>query len=283
MLPLDYCRQKIKNHPQCGIVGFPFLSVAKRSALLAVHAYATEITAITENYSDRNVALTTLQWWQEQTADLYRKSDQPAHPVLQLLKPAIRQFNLPQAELLVLLQSKQYLLTRSRFSDMEELIKYVRQAGYASGRLTSRILGFQTDETLDYADLVGQVLFMSHLISRIGADARQGRLYLPVKELQTANVPAALILNHQGSNEFNQLMAKLIETLKATHLEAASILPAVDKRRQKLSLAQLACSYALLEEISRDGVANLLRYQLNLPRPRQFRIALKTTLWGLRF
>ena len=59
-------------------------------------------------------------------------------------------------------------------------------------------------------------------------------------------------------------------------------LPATERRGQKAGLVMAAIYYALLNEIERDGAANVLRYKLAIPKPRKARIALKTWLLGFK-
>ena len=43
-----------------------------------------------------------------------------------------------------------------------------------------------------------------------------------------------------------------------------------------------AVYYALLQEIRRDGAANVLKYKTVIPAPRKMRIALKTRFFGFK-
>ena len=60
------------------------------------------------------------------------------------------------------------------------------------------------------------------------------------------------------------------------------MLPPCDKKRQKAGLVMGSIYYALLREIERDGLGNVLRYKIRIPNPRKMRIALKTWLFGFK-
>ena len=282
MSPIVYCRQKIKHCQQTSILAYPFLSSEQRNALCCLHAYQQELNEVVDNCFDIDVAVITLKWWEDQTKLLYQQDKIPDHPVLQILQKAISQFELPESEILMLIQVKKQLLTFSRFNDQNSLNEFAIHSGYIYGRLSTRVLGFKSAASLTYADQAGKLYVLSYIFSKIGADAKKGKLYLPIDLLQQFNIPAQVILNNMGSSQFNALMSFLIQKLKQQYDEALKLLPVEDKNKQKPSLTQLACSYALLEEIRMDGVENLLRYQLVLPKPRQFRIAMKVALWGFR-
>ncbi|MFC2389862.1 MAG: squalene synthase HpnD, partial [Kingella oralis] len=61
-----------------------------------------------------------------------------------------------------------------------------------------------------------------------------------------------------------------------------ALLPAADKKAQKAGLIMASIYHALLLEIERDGLANVLRYKIRIPNPRKMRIALKTWLFGFK-
>ena len=77
-------------------------------------------------------------------------------------------------------------------------------------------------------------------------------------------------------------MAFQVARARQTYSEAVALLPAAERRGQKAGLVMAAIYYALLNEIERDGAANVLRYKLAIPKPRKARIALKTWLLGFK-
>ena len=261
---------------------FPFLSSVQRHALIALYALQQELNDVVEDCSDANVALTTLRWWEQQLDKLYNSDSVPEHPLLQALKPFITRYSLPLAEILALPDALRTQLTQARFQNMEQLCHYSKLAGMVQGRLTSRVLGFSAEQTLDFADKVGEICQLVMIYSRIGADTRLGKLYIPVELLQQFNVPAHLVLNRHGGVEFTALMNAWLATLKQQFNFALALLPSADNRRQRPSLAMLSVAWAQLNEIEQDGLQNIMQYQLVVPRPRQQRLFWKTWLCGFR-
>ncbi|PIT16787.1 hypothetical protein BGI33_03485 [Snodgrassella alvi] len=282
MQPLEYCYQKICHSRNAMAFRFPFLSRAQRQALVVLYALQQELREVVQDCSEANVALTTLNWWQQQISQLYADKAMQEHPLMQALQPLIAEYALPQSELQALIKAHCTELTQARFQDMKQLRQYACQAGMVQGRLGSRVLGFTEQQTLEFAEKAGELCQSVKLFSQIGADARQGRLYIPVAMLQQFNVPAHQILNAHGSAEFMSLLSTWLVELKRQFKSIVALLPQADKYRQRSSLAMLAISSALLEEIEQDGLANVLQYQLIVPRPRQQRLFWKTWLCGFR-
>jgi phytoene synthase len=63
----------------------------------------------------------------------------------------------------------------------------------------------------------------------VGEDARKGRIYLPINELQQFNVTAADLLNARHSEKFEQLMAFQAARAQAAYDEAFALLPKEDR------------------------------------------------------
>lgn len=278
---LDYCRQKAAESGSSFLSGFKFLPEPQRDAMTVLYAFCRELDDVVDDCTDKNIAQTTLNWWRADLAKAF-SDGLPEHPVHQALQTVAAPFKLPQSELVELIDGMQMDLDQARYATFDELKLYCRRAAGVVGCLIARILGFTDSKTLDYADKMGLALQLTNIIRDVGEDARNGRIYLPMEELQRFNVPAATIMQYQPTPEFAELMAFQIQRARETYREALALLPAADKKNQKVGLVMAAIYYALLNEIERDGAQNVLRYKIAIPSPRKKRIALKTWLFGFR-
>lgn len=281
MQGLDYCRQKAAESGSSFLSGFRFLAQDKLDAVTVLYAFCRELDDVVDDCTDANVAQATLNWWR---GDLDKVFDgkMPEHPVNQALQTVKADFALPKNELEALIDGMQMDLAQVRCNSFDELKLYCRRVAGVVGCLMARILGFSDGKTLEYADKMGLALQLTNIIRDVGEDARRGRIYLPMEEMQRFDVPAAVILQGKPTKQFADLMAFQIERARKTYREAVSLLPATDKKSQKVGLVMAAVYYALLNEIDRDGAQNVLRYKIAIPSPRKKRIALKTWLFGFK-
>ena len=60
-----------------------------------------------------------------------------------------------------------------------------------------------------------------------------------------------------------------VNRARESYREAMLLLPAADKKSQKVGLIMAAIYYALLNEIDRDGAQNVLTYKIAIPSPRK--------------
>ena len=281
MQAIDYCRQKAAESGSSFLAGFRFLPERQNQAMTVLYAFCRELDDVVDDCSDAQVAQTTLNWWRVDLAKVFN-GEMPEHPVNQALREIVANFSLPHDELAAIIDGMKMDLEQARYSDFENLKLYCHRVAGVVGRLIARILGFSNPKTLDYADKMGLALQLTNIIRDVGEDARRGRIYLPVDELQRFSVPAQTVIAGKATPEFAALMAFQIERAKQIYREAVAVLPPEDKRSQRVGLIMGSIYYALLQEIERDGVQNVLSYKIAIPGPRKKRIALKTWLFGFK-
>lgn len=281
MLALDYCRQKAAESHSSFLSGFRFLSVEKRNAITVLYAFCRELDDVVDGCTDPNVAQITLNWWRSDLEKVFN-NEMPEHPVHQALKDIQVSFDLPKNEFEALIDGMQMDLEQARYGSFDELKLYCHRVAGVVGRLIARILGFSNPKTLEYADKMGLALQLTNIIRDVGEDARQGRIYLPIEEMQKFDVPANVIMQCKPTDNFAKLMQFQVDRARETYREAMLLLPAADKKSQKVGLIMAAIYYALLNEIDRDGAQNVLTYKIAIPSPRKKRIALKTWLFGFK-
>ena len=249
--------------------------------MTVLYAFCRELDDVVDDCTDMQVAQTTLNWWRADLAKVF-DGGAPEHPVCRALQGVVAEFALPHDELAEIIEGMQMDLTQARYANFAELQLYCHRVAGVVGRLITRILGFSRPETLDYADKMGLALQLTNIIRDVGEDARNGRIYLPMEDLQRFDVPAQTIMQAAATPQFAALMAFQIARARATYREALALLPAADKKAQKMGLILAAIYYALLNEIERDGAQNVLKYKIAIPGPRKKRIALKTWLFGFK-
>jgi len=281
VLALDYCRQKAAESHSSFLSGFRFLSVEKRNAITVLYAFCRELDDVVDGCTDPNVAQITLNWWRSDLEKVFN-NEMPEHPVHQALKDIRASFDLPTTVFEALIDGMQMDLVQARYGSFDELKLYCHRVAGVVGRLIARILGFSNPQTLEYAEKMGLALQLTNIIRDVGEDARQGRIYLPIEEMQKFDVPANVIMQCKPTDNFAKLMQFQVDRARETYREAMLLLPTADKKSQKVGLIMAAIYYALLNEIDRDGAQNVLTYKIAIPSPRKKRIALKTWLFGFK-
>lgn len=280
MTPDEYCQDKAARSGSSFYYSFRFLPEKRRLAITALYAFCREVDDVVDETHDEGVARTSLAWWRGQVERLY--GGVPEHPVLQALQPHVEPLGLPKADLLAIIDGMEMDLTYARYDSFDDLRLYCHRVAGVVGQLAARIFGYQDAATLDYAEELGLAFQLTNIIRDVGEDARRGRIYLPMQELQRFNVPAADILQYRETEAFSQLMVFQIERAHQHYRAAWDKLPAVDRKTQRPGLLMAAIYRATLDEIKLDGPAKVLNQHLSLTPLRKLWLAWKTWSFGYR-
>lgn len=281
MQPLEYCREKALSSRSSFLSGFLFLSKNKRDALVVLYAFCRELDDVADGCSDKNVAEMSLRWWQADLAKVF-SDGLPEHPVNKALRQVVNTFAMPHEELAEIIEGMRMDLRQNRYADFASLLLYCYRVAGVVGRLVARILGFENPQTLAYAEKQGLALQLTNIIRDVGEDARMGRIYLPQDECCRFDVTENSILQCRPTEEFAALMDFQTARAEQVYRDTRALLPPEDCKKQKAGLVMAAVYYALLQEIRRDGAANVLKYKTVIPAPRKMRIALKTRFFGFK-
>ena len=273
MNPDDYCQQKAASSGSSFYYSFLFLPIERRRAITALYAFCREVDDVVDECNDPQIAATKLAWWRMEVARLYE--GQAGHPVTQALQGVLPRFNLPQEQLLEIIDGMEMDLTQTRYLDFNGLSLYCYRVASVVGLLAAEIFGYEDRKTQKYAHDLGMAFQLTNIIRDVGEDARRGRIYLPIDELQQFDVKAADILNARYSDNFRRLMEFQIERAEHYYEQAFAQLPAGDRRAQRPGLVMAAIYRALLEEIHRDG-CQVLTQRTSLTPLRKLWLAVKT-------
>ena len=249
--PHAYCQEKASSSGSSFYYSFMFLPPERRQAITALYAFCREVDDVVDECHDLQVAQTKLDWWRNEVRQVF--GGQPQHPVGQALKDVVQRFPLPMEQLLEIIDGMQMDLSQTRYLDWKALNLYCYRVASVVGLLSAEIFGYTNRQTLKYAHDLGLAFQLTNIIRDVGEDARRGRIYLPVDELQRFNVPARQILDAKHSDNFRELMAFQAARARQLYDQAFAQLPAEDRKAQRPGLIMAAIYRTLLDEIEADG------------------------------
>jgi phytoene synthase len=196
--------------------------------------------------------------------------------VTQALLPFIDgPFGITRERLLAILEGMEMDLRQNRYLDYAALQRYAHLVAGVVGELSASIFGFSHPQTLAYAERLGRALQLINIVRDVGDDARRGRIYLPLDEMQRHGVKAADLLEGRYVDGFVPLMRYQAERARHVYREALALLPAEDRRAQRAGLIMGAIYAALLDEIERAQF-QVLHQRIALTPVRKLWIAWKT-------
>lgn len=279
MTPDEYCQEKAAKSGSSFYYSFLFLPPERRRAITGLYAFCREVDDVVDECTDPSVARIKLAWWRTQVDQLFAgKTD---HPVMQALAPHLQSCEITAPRLLAVIDGMEMDLDQTRYLDWPGLRTYCWHAAGVVGELSAGVFGYTDPQTLKYAEKLGLAFQMTNIIRDIGDDARRGRIYLPVNDMQQFEVKASDILNGEYSERFTALMRFETARTRELYKEAMALLPEQDRRAQRPGLMMAAIYHALLDEIERDQW-QVLHQRISLTPVRKLWLAWKVWVGGGR-
>ncbi|MDM5181142.1 presqualene diphosphate synthase HpnD [Massilia sp. DJPM01] len=277
MSPDEYCQQKTVQSGSSFYYSFLFLPPERRRAITALYAFCREVDDTVDECTDQSIARIKLAWWRTELANMYAGA--PTHPVTQALQPHLAVYNLQEQHMQAIVDGMEMDLDQTRYLDFPAMKRYCWHVASVVGILSASIFGVTNPRTLEYAEQLGLAFQLTNIIRDVGEDARKGRIYLPVNELQQFGVTAADLLNARHSDKFENLMRFQTERAQKVYDEAFALLPKEDRRAQRPGLMMAAIYRTVLDEIERDNF-HVLTQRISLTPLRKLWLAWKTYIRG---
>jgi phytoene synthase len=273
MTPQQYVQDKAAASGSSFYYAFLFLPPPRRAAITAFYAFCREVDDVVDEVTDPSVAQAKLAWWRKEVAAAF--AGQPSHPALQALMPHVEAFDIRAEHLHAVIDGCQMDLDQTRYLDYAGLQRYCHLVAGVVGEVASGIFGRTDPATIGYAHQLGLAMQLTNIIRDVGDDARRGRIYLPVDELQQFDVKAHEILNRVYSERFTALMRFQAERAHRCYDEALASLPAADREAQKPGLMMANIYRTLLREVESTGF-QVLHQRISLTPLRKLWIAWRT-------
>ena len=281
MTPEQYVQDKAAKSGSSFYYAFLFLPPPRRAAITAFYAFCREVDDVVDEIQDPGVAATKLAWWRKEVANAF--AGQPQHPVMKALMPHVADYEIRAEHLNAVIEGCQMDLDQTRYLDYPGLQRYCHLVAGVVGEVASGIFGRTDAKTVAYAHKLGLAMQLTNIIRDVGDDARRGRIYLPVSELQQFDVKAHEILKRDKpwgySERFTALMQFQAARAHALYDEALALLPEADRRAQKPGLMMANIYRALLREIEAEHF-QVLQQRISLTPLRKLWIAMKTNWRG---
>jgi phytoene synthase len=277
MTPDEYCQQKAARSGSSFYYSFMFLPPEQRRAITALYAFCREVDDTVDEVGDPSVARARLDWWRAELRATFAGS--PQHPVTSALAPHLARFGIDAARLNEIVDGMQMDLEQNRYLDFEGLRLYCHRVAGVVGTLSAGIFSDGRQDCAAYAESLGLALQLTNIIRDVGDDARRGRIYLPIEDMQRHGVAAHQILKCEPAEGFHALMRFQAERARGFYREAFAALPAHEKRAQRPGLVMAAIYSTLLDEIEADGF-RVLTHRVVLTPVRKLWIAWRTWMRG---
>jgi phytoene synthase len=245
------CEDTTRSQARNFHYGIRLLPRAKRQGLCAVYALARRIDDIGDGDLPLEVKRQQLAELRQAIADLADSVD----PVLVAVRDTARRLPIPIPAFDELIDGVEMDLDGRRFASFDELVCYCRCVAGSIGRLCVGVFG-ASDQQLapGYADQLGIALQQTNILRDIREDLSNGRIYLPVEDLDRFGVQLRLDAdgNLVEDGGLAALMRAAAGRAREWYADGLRLVPLLDRRSAASALAMSGIYRRLLDKIEAE-------------------------------
>lgn len=273
MTPQQYCQERAARSGSSFYYSFLFLPPPQRLAITALYAFCREVDDVVDSDMEPEIARRKLFWWRDEVGRLFE--GHPQHPVTRALAEPIGRVNLPREHFLEIIDGMEMDLDHNSYPSFRELSLYCHRVASIVGIMSAEIFGYTDRHTHRYAHQLGMAFQLTNILRDVGEDARRGRIYIPLDELEAFGVGTDEITGTVTTERVRKLLAHQAERAREHYRRAFELLPEADRHAQRAGLAMAAIYQATLDEIERDGF-RVLEQRTSLTPVRKLWLAWRT-------
>ncbi|VVB58508.1 Squalene/phytoene synthase [Candidatus Anstonella stagnisolia] len=199
----SYCHEVTKKCDTNFYLGFQFLPEEKRNAVYASYAFCRYADDIVDEQKGKGVHWLLSRW----EADLHSAyKNKATHPIMIALSDAVHRYNIPKAPYLGLIRGCKMDLTISRYKNFQELLTYCELVATTISSISLHIFGCNSPNAKKYGRYLSIALQLTNILRDVGEDAKKGRIYIPLEELERFGYSESELLRGVMNSSYYSLM-----------------------------------------------------------------------------
>jgi phytoene synthase len=210
---LQACRVTLSHGSRSFWLASQLLSPALKNAACGLYAFCREADDLIDEGDDPIAALEALT---ERLDAIYQQRPHD-HSIDRILAQVVSDHQLPRPLLDALLEGFAWDNTSKRYADMSALRDYAARVAGTVGVMMAVLMGIRAPHTLARAADLGVAMQLTNIARDVVQDAHNGRLYLPINELEAGGIDVNAFLL---APDYNETVGSVVRSL----LEEASML-----------------------------------------------------------
>ena len=208
-------RARHENFP----VATRLLPREERANLMAIYAFARMTDDIGDEASGDRLAL--LDWLDDELDLAFR--GEAIHPVFQRLTATISSLNLDPEPFRALIEANRIDQRVTRYQSFDDLVGYCMLSAAPVGHLVLSVFHGSTLERIALSDKICVALQIVEHLQDVGEDARAGRIYLPLADLEQFGCTEDDLLAPSANDPLREVVAFETERARALLIEGAPL------------------------------------------------------------
>jgi phytoene synthase len=236
------------SHSKSFYLASALLPEEKRSAVRALYAFCRTVDDIVDESEDEQREA-RLDYWRNMVENGSFLDDDL---VAAAWADTLTRYHIPRHYALQLIDGVARDLIQARYQTFDELATYCYGVASTVGLMSMYIIGFKSNDAIPYAIKLGVALQMTNILRDIGADFRNGRLYLPREELLLYGIREQDIAEGRVTDSWRQFMKFQIQRTRQIYAESWAGVRLLERDGQLAIGAASVFYQGILDEIERN-------------------------------
>ncbi len=265
----------VQNRQSNFYYSFLMLPKPKREAIETIYAFCRYTDDIVDEQSNQRERTARLKQWTKELHLSLRGASR--YQILNKLSTVIQRFDIPLNHFYDLIKGMEMDLTKKRYKSFEELLEYCYKAASTVGLICAEVFGYSNEKTKQYAINLGIALQLTNILRDLKADAKRGRIYLPLEDLRRFRYTQQELLNGEYNDRFIQLMKFECDRAREYFRKAKSYLAEEDKPLFTAARTMGNIYYLLLRRIEKANY-DVFSSRIRLSPPLKMLVAMVLSL-----
>lgn len=227
----EACRQITAEYSKTFYLGTLLMSEAKRRAIWAIYVWCRRTDELVDGPRAELTTDTTLDHWETHLESIFA-----GHPVSDedvALVDTLERFPMDIQPFRDMIAGQRMDLYRSRYETFEELELYCYRVAGTVGLMSSAVMGLDSaprsapwyhpsnvENPAQEAIALGIANQLTNILRDVGEDARRGRIYLPLEDLELFHYTEADLFSGVVDDRWRHLMRFQIQRARKFYAEA---------------------------------------------------------------
>jgi len=273
-LSYEYSRRLTKEYSKSFYLSSKLLPQEKRWATYSVYGFCRYVDNIIDNPRLR----TPFQLERELDAikeelTLAFRTGESEHPILNSFVRTASLYSIPLNLPLELIEGVRMDVNIKRYKSFDELYLFCYRVAGVVGLMMTYILGYSDKSAFYYAEKLGVAMQLTNILRDISEDMQNGKIYLPLNELEEYGIEESEIVNEVFSDKFEKLMAFQVERARKYYSAANPGINLLEKN-SRFAISSASNVYSgILDKIELGGL-NPFNGRVYVPGQRKIAILL---------
>ncbi len=205
----QYSQEKIQKGSKSFSLASMLLPVNLRTRAHYLYSWCRYCDDQIDNITEPTLQLKRLQELREMTAAAFR-GDKDLLPEFDALSQTVRTCNIPVFYADELLVGMEMDIALTTYETAQELELYCYRVAGTVGLMMAYAMGVSTEKAMRNAMHLGMAMQMTNIARDVVEDAKNGRVYLPLKWLEELRVPVERVADVKYRAEIAQLSKRLV-------------------------------------------------------------------------